>query len=70
MADENVQVQRVTLLESDLSKTVLKGWLSSRTSFVVTIEGPFGEKEGAALLRLLGAQMDVLADGVQEGRKP
>ncbi len=62
MVDESIQVKRVTLLESDLPKMVFKGWLSTRTSFVVTIDGPFGEKECAALLRLLGVQLEVMAD--------
>jgi hypothetical protein len=52
--------RRVTLLQSEFSKTLLTGHMSMFSSFTLTVAGPFGEREAAALLKLLEAQLDVL----------
>lgn len=57
---EPTEVRRVNLLESDLPKLVCSGQLSKASRFTLRVDGPFGEREAAALLHLLDVQMEVL----------
>lgn len=52
----------VTLLESDLPKLIMAGPLSSRTTYTLRVDGPWGVKELRALLQMLTAQIEILEE--------
>lgn len=55
-------VVRISLLESDLPKHVLRGSLSMKTTFRLHLDGPCTVVELRRLVRLLQVQIDVLAE--------
>ena len=60
MKDEEMEVQRVTLMQSDLPRCVIAGALSMRTTFSLRVDGYFDAKERIALMKMIQAQLDVL----------
>lgn len=63
------ELPRGELTEDQWREAVLKGWCGKHSAFELTIAGPFGEREGTALLRLLAVQLDVMTDGVKEDQR-
>lgn len=55
------EVRFVTLLEARLPKLICTMQLSKTSSFTLRVDGPFGEREAASLMRLLSVQVGVLS---------
>jgi hypothetical protein len=48
---------------------ILAGHLSRRTSYRIIVDGPFGVREAAALIRLLQVQVEVLGEEAEPDQK-
>lgn len=59
---EQTQFKTVTLLEADLPRLILSGFLSKRTQFTLRIDGPVDDKSFDALMKLLAVQQEILRE--------
>lgn len=53
MTTDSQEPKILTLLEADLPKIVMSGFVSKRTTFHLRVVGPFGSKEINNLIRQL-----------------